>query len=59
VPDRTLGWGAVLNGQLEIHDVPAHHQNIMIEPNVRLLAEQLAACVDRARREQSDLSRIA
>jgi natural product biosynthesis luciferase-like monooxygenase protein len=49
VPDPTMGWGAVFNGQLEIHEIPAHHQNIMIEPNVRLLAQQLTACVDRAR----------
>jgi thioesterase domain-containing protein len=50
VPDPTMGWGAVVDGQLEIHEIPAHHQNIMIEPSVRVLAQQLAACVDRARR---------
>ena len=45
-----MGWGAVFDGELEIHEIPAHHQNIMIEPNVGLLAQQLTACVDRARR---------
>ena len=60
VPDQTMGWGPLLNGALEIHDIPAHHQNIMIEPRVRVLAQQLAACVDRARRERrSELSRTA
>jgi thioesterase domain-containing protein len=60
VPDPTMGWGALLNGQLEVHEVPAHHQNILIEPGVRLLAEQLAACVDRAwRKNQGELSRTA
>jgi amino acid adenylation domain-containing protein len=60
VPDRTMGWGMLLNGPVEIHDVPAHHQNIMIEPRVRLLARQLAACVDRARKERrSELPRTA
>jgi thioesterase domain-containing protein/acyl carrier protein len=52
VPDETMGWGPFLKGPLEIHDIPAHHQNIMIEPRVRVLARQLAACVDRARRER-------
>jgi thioesterase domain-containing protein len=47
-----MGWGPFLKGPLEIHDIPAHHQNIMIEPRVRVLARQLAACVDRARRER-------
>jgi thioesterase domain-containing protein len=59
VPDHTMGWGALLNGQLEIHEIPAHHQNILIEPAVRLLAQQLAACVDRAqsaRRAESVLA---
>ncbi len=60
VPDPTMGWGAVVNGQLEIHEIPAHHQNIMIEPNVRLLAQQLTACVDQAwRKGQGELSRSA
>ena len=60
VPDQTMGWGPLLNGPLDIHDIPAHHQNIMIEPRVSLLAEQLAACVDRARCDRlSELPRTA
>ncbi len=60
VPDPTMGWGALLNGQLDIHEIPAHHQNILIEPAVRSLAQQLAACVDRAwRKGQGELSRTA
>ena len=60
VPDQTMGWGPLLKGPLDIHDIPAHHQNIMIEPRVRLLAQQLAACVDRARCERrSELPRTA
>jgi aspartate racemase len=60
VPDKTMGWGPLLHGPFEIHDIPAHHQNIMIEPRVRVLAQQLAACVDRARCERrSELPRTA
>jgi natural product biosynthesis luciferase-like monooxygenase protein len=59
VPDPTLGWGAVLNGQLDVHEVRAHRENIMIEPAVRTLAQELAACVDRAASEHHDRSRFA
>ena len=60
VPDQTMGWGPLLNGRLDIHEIPAHHQNIMIEPRVSLLAQQLAACVDRARGDRlSELPRTA
>ena len=54
VRDPTLGWGALLNGQLEIHEIPAHHQNILKEPAVGLLAKQLTACLDRARGKSDD-----
>jgi natural product biosynthesis luciferase-like monooxygenase protein len=54
VPDPTLGWGALLDGNLEIHEIEAHHQNILIEPPVRSLAERLTACLDRARRARDE-----
>jgi natural product biosynthesis luciferase-like monooxygenase protein len=55
VPDPTLGWGGLLDGHLEIHEIPpAHHQNILKEPAVRLLAQQLTACLDRARNRTDD-----
>ena len=58
VPDPTLGWGALLNGHLEIQEIPAHHQNILKEPAVRLLAEQLTARLDRGRAERDDKPRL-
>jgi thioesterase domain-containing protein len=58
VPDPTMGWGALLNGHLEIHEIPAHHQNILKEPAVRLLARQLTACLDRARDKSDDKPRL-
>ena len=54
VPDHTLGWGALLNGKLEVHDVCAHRENLMIEPAVRSLAAQLTACVERARTSNNE-----
>ena len=41
VEDRTLGWGSLLNGNLEIHDTPGHHGAIVREPRSRVLAAQL------------------
>jgi thioesterase domain-containing protein len=53
VPDPTMGWGALLNGQLKLHEIPAHHQNIPKEPGVRTLAQQLTTCMDRVRKESN------
>jgi thioesterase domain-containing protein/acyl carrier protein len=54
VADPTLGWGPLLDGNLEIHEIKAHHQNILIEPGVRSLSERLTACLDRARRGRDE-----
>jgi amino acid adenylation domain-containing protein len=59
VPDPTLGWNGLLNGHLEVHEIPAHHQNILKEPAVRVLAQQLTAYLDRVRRKSYDESRLA
>jgi thioesterase domain-containing protein len=39
--DRTLGWGPLVLGGLEIYDTPGHHGAIVREPRSRVLAEQL------------------
>ena len=41
--DASLGWAPVIQGKLEIREVPGHQQNILIEPHVTRLAEELAA----------------
>ena len=43
--DRTVGWGALAVGGLEIIDIPGHHGAIVREPRVRVLAEQLTVCL--------------
>ncbi|HEY1303132.1 MAG TPA: MupA/Atu3671 family FMN-dependent luciferase-like monooxygenase [Vicinamibacterales bacterium] len=58
VPDQTMGWGALLNGHLEVHEVHAHRENILIEPAVGSLAQQLNACVDRASRKVHEQTRL-
>lgn len=47
-PDPALGWGPLVDGGLEIHEVPGHHGSIVAEPYVRTLAQKITACIDRA-----------
>ena len=39
--DRSLGWKSIIKGHLEIRELPGHQQNILVEPRVRRLAEEL------------------
>jgi thioesterase domain-containing protein len=41
--DRSLGWKPVIKGQLEIRELPGHQQNILVEPRVVRLAQELQA----------------
>jgi aspartate racemase len=54
-PDPTLGWGGIATGELEIHDVPG--SAIVLEPRVRVLAEQLTACLEKARADAARRTR--
>ncbi|WP_228050002.1 non-ribosomal peptide synthetase [Tychonema sp. LEGE 06208] len=47
--DPALGWGEVVTGGIEIHEIPSDHLGMLQEPHVRILAEKLQAAVDRAR----------
>ncbi|MDZ8189167.1 MAG: amino acid adenylation domain-containing protein [Nostoc sp. ChiSLP02] len=40
-------WEELAGGGLEIHDIPGHHDSIMSEPHVRVLAEKLKVCIER------------
>ncbi len=46
--DPTLGWGQVALGSLEIKEIPGTHLGILEEPNVRFLAQQIKAEIDKA-----------
>jgi amino acid adenylation domain-containing protein len=48
VNDPQMGWGARTEGGVEIHQIDFHHLEILREPHVGALGEQLAACVKRA-----------
>jgi hypothetical protein len=51
---RTRGWKRLAAGGLTVHDVPGNHFTMIQEPQVRLLAEQLNACIDAAIAEGPD-----
>jgi len=39
--DRSLGWRPIIKGHLEIRELPGHQQNILVEPRVLRLAQEL------------------
>jgi thioesterase domain-containing protein len=41
--DNSLGWKPVIKGHLEIRELPGHQQNILVEPRVVRLAQELQA----------------
>ena len=41
------GWGKVV-GAVAVHEVPGNHDAMVLEPNVRVLAGRLRACIQRA-----------
>jgi thioesterase domain-containing protein/acyl carrier protein len=43
--DRDLGWERLAAGGVEVHEIPGYHGSIVMEPRVRILAEQLRACL--------------
>jgi thioesterase domain-containing protein len=42
VADEYLGWKDFFNPGFEICEVPGHQQNLMLEPNVRRLANEMS-----------------
>ena len=49
--DYELGWGRLASGGVEVHDVPGDHHSMVAEPNIRVLAERFAVCLERAQTE--------
>lgn len=50
--DRDLGWGKLAAGGVEIHEIPGYHGSIVMEPRVRILAQELEACISQTIREE-------
>ena len=46
--DPYAGWGKYLSNGLEVYDVKSDHDNILLEPQVRLVADQVRTCLEAA-----------
>jgi acyl transferase domain-containing protein/thioesterase domain-containing protein/acyl carrier protein len=46
--DELLGWGGLAEGGIEVFDITGTHLEMLYEPNVRVLAEKLRSCLERA-----------
>lgn len=49
--DPSAGWQKLSTLPVEVHYVPGNHSVIVAEPNVRVLAEKLTDCINRAEKE--------
>ena len=57
--DEFLGWGELAKGGVDVNQVPSTHFDILLEPAVKVLAEQLRAYLDPSHSQktmQSELS---
>ena len=46
--DPAMGWDQVSSEPVETYSVPGDHNTMLAEPHVRVLAEKLRACLDKA-----------
>jgi len=56
--DPRVIWSRLAGGDLEIHEIGAHHFELLEEPHVRTLANKLRLCLDRARSHNPLLNRF-
>ena len=57
--DLHEGWRELVAGEIEVHEIPGNHINIIKEPHVGALAEKLRSCLDQAQQDHSMVSRAA
>ena len=57
VKDPEMGWGARSEARVEIHQIPFDHDEVLREPHVRTLGEELTACIERVSRRRPIQSR--
>ena len=46
--ERDLGWEKFARGGVAVHEIPGYHGSIVMEPRVRILAEELRRCLFQA-----------
>ena len=53
------GWRELVEGRIEKHEITGNHINIIKEPHVRVLAEKLKVCLERAQQDYTRAGRTA
>jgi thioesterase domain-containing protein len=53
------GWRELVEGRIETHEITGNHINIIKEPHVRVLAEKLRGCLEKAQEDHSAARRAA
>lgn len=53
-PDPTMGWGELVAGGLEIHEVTGYHAAIIAEPRAQFTATILQDCLKRAQEAEQE-----
>jgi thioesterase domain-containing protein len=51
--DLLEGWQTLAAGGVDVHEISGNHINIVKEPHVGALADELRACLDQVRKKQS------
>jgi thioesterase domain-containing protein len=46
--DPAKGWSRLARAPVEVHTVPGHHETLLVEPHVRVLAKRLGESLSRA-----------
>ena len=55
--DPALGWGAVIHRQLEVRRNPAYPKGIMLDPYLRILAQDLKECLQEVQMTEAEAAR--
>ena len=48
LPDRRLRWDELVDGGVEVYEIPGNENGMLGEPYVTILAEQSSACFDKS-----------
>ncbi|HXM36738.1 MAG TPA: hypothetical protein VN920_16195, partial [Pyrinomonadaceae bacterium] len=57
--DLLHGWRTLASGGVDVHEITGNHINIVKEPHVRALADEMRACLDQLQEKQSAIVRVA
>jgi len=57
--DLLEGWRTLAAGGVDVHEISGNHINIIKEPHVNVLADELQTCLDQVEQSQSAAARAA